>query len=213
MAGSPNKRLSHNQNLPTPLIPTQSSFPSIMSGSNIVPLQPSVAASVATLLSQLHATVNMLLSSAQGVPTDAPMAQPPSPLERVSEPVGTANVAPRVPIEAPLHPHVEELGSASGRPVKWYAILVGREPGVYRGSEGVAANLKGVPDNQHKVFGTEQEAVAFYDEALRDGKVIRVTIAAYLAGVCLRVRNFTPARRSWGHVLASFTWAVVVGHE
>ncbi|KDR82240.1 hypothetical protein GALMADRAFT_135599 [Galerina marginata CBS 339.88] len=58
----------------------------------------------------------------------------------------------------------------------FYAIYVGREPGVVRGTDTLKANTEGIPGAQVCKFDTEQEAVAAFHAALIAYRVQRVTV-------------------------------------
>jgi len=57
---------------------------------------------------------------------------------------------------------------------RWYAVLVGRNPGVFNGPAPIS-NVSGIPGNSFLRFGSKQLAQAAYDEALEHGEVVRVT--------------------------------------
>ncbi|TFK44060.1 hypothetical protein BDQ12DRAFT_717249 [Crucibulum laeve] len=68
----------------------------------------------------------------------------------------------------------EEIASSD---VRYYAVLVGRKPGVFTGSNGVAANVLGIAGNVVEKYKTEEEAEAHYLSALNKGQVIKVTVS------------------------------------
>ncbi|KDR65662.1 hypothetical protein GALMADRAFT_148485 [Galerina marginata CBS 339.88] len=59
---------------------------------------------------------------------------------------------------------------------KFYAVLVGRQPGVFHGSDTLKANTEGIPGAQICKFDTEQEAISTFRAALMARKVERVTL-------------------------------------
>ncbi|RDB21625.1 hypothetical protein Hypma_011226 [Hypsizygus marmoreus] len=59
---------------------------------------------------------------------------------------------------------------------RWYAVTVGRVPGVYQGSDNVIANCSGISGNVAINYPTQEAAVAAYDAALQRGEVVQVTL-------------------------------------
>lgn len=57
---------------------------------------------------------------------------------------------------------------------KWYVVLRGIAPGIYRSGKEANAQVGGVRGSNLRVFGSEEEARSFYEEAVRRGE------AAYL---------------------------------
>ncbi len=65
----------------------------------------------------------------------------------------------------PSHPRVAPDRPANGRSKSdarsYYAVRVGRIPGIYRTWAEADAQVKGHPGNRHKRFNTREEANAF----------------------------------------------------
>ncbi|KAG2011575.1 hypothetical protein CC2G_011675 [Coprinopsis cinerea AmutBmut pab1-1] len=74
-------------------------------------------------------------------------------------------------------PHIPATSSDTGGPVtRWYAVLVGRQPGVFCGSATIPQNVKGIPGSSVFKCTSEEEAQEVYNSALRSRTVERVTI-------------------------------------
>ena len=81
--------------------------------------------------------------------------------------------------------------SSSLEEERWYAVIIGRNPGVYNGSwepphclrarihisvrHNIAANVSGVPGGFARRYATQDLAQGAYNEALDGGEVTRVT--------------------------------------
>ncbi|KAF4609586.1 hypothetical protein D9613_012565 [Agrocybe pediades] len=57
----------------------------------------------------------------------------------------------------------------------WYAVTVGRNPGVFCGPESVQSNIYRIPGGYAKRCDTHEEAVAVFETALDAGLVERTT--------------------------------------
>ncbi|EDR12085.1 uncharacterized protein LACBIDRAFT_324504 [Laccaria bicolor S238N-H82] len=57
---------------------------------------------------------------------------------------------------------------------RWYAVLVGRVPGVYRGSHHIGPNVNGISGFVVNRYKSEQEAQSAYDAGLDAGHVVEV---------------------------------------
>ncbi|KZT28997.1 hypothetical protein NEOLEDRAFT_689624 [Neolentinus lepideus HHB14362 ss-1] len=54
---------------------------------------------------------------------------------------------------------------------KWYVVIAGTQPGIYRTWSDVAPKVAGITKSIHESFKTEEEAVEVYERALRTGAV------------------------------------------
>ncbi|KDR72066.1 hypothetical protein GALMADRAFT_213514 [Galerina marginata CBS 339.88] len=63
----------------------------------------------------------------------------------------------------------------AGEAIKWYAVVVGRRPGVYRGSASITSNVQRISGSQVLRCGTEAEAEELFNAALDAGQVEKVT--------------------------------------
>ncbi|KDR73874.1 hypothetical protein GALMADRAFT_141646 [Galerina marginata CBS 339.88] len=57
----------------------------------------------------------------------------------------------------------------------WYAVVVGRTPGVVEGSLTIEANVKQIPGAHVARFSTKEAAIDYFNGALNLGQVVRVT--------------------------------------
>ncbi|KAG2022575.1 hypothetical protein CC2G_000312 [Coprinopsis cinerea AmutBmut pab1-1] len=69
-----------------------------------------------------------------------------------------------------------EISDVGAPTTRWYAVLVGREPGVFCGSATIPENVKGIPGSSVFKCSSEEEAREVYNSARRSGGVERVTI-------------------------------------
>ncbi|KAG6808014.1 hypothetical protein H0H92_005688 [Tricholoma furcatifolium] len=60
---------------------------------------------------------------------------------------------------------------------RWYAVFVGREPGVYQGYHNVAHNIQGIPKGAQQRCVSERSAWEAFKQALDAERVVRVTIS------------------------------------
>ncbi|KAJ3545279.1 hypothetical protein NMY22_g2498 [Coprinellus aureogranulatus] len=61
-------------------------------------------------------------------------------------------------------------------PERWYVVLVGREPGVYQGSDSLTSNVYGIPNSMVRKCRSREEAVSLYNHKLHVAGVVRVTL-------------------------------------
>ncbi|KAF6756415.1 hypothetical protein DFP72DRAFT_894197 [Ephemerocybe angulata] len=152
------------------------------------------SAAIISLLGQFHTTVNMLFASMgpeesepripyadlpnamildAALAVDTPLAVPPAMAEE-----STASVASTPTVATPEAPAQELPAPAAAVPAigKWYAVLIGREPGVYppTASRSIDINIKGIPGNNVIKFDTQAEAEEFYKKEMAKGQVMRV---------------------------------------
>ncbi|KAF8869514.1 hypothetical protein CPB84DRAFT_1755013 [Gymnopilus junonius] len=59
---------------------------------------------------------------------------------------------------------------------RWYAVVVGRNPGIFQGSTDIPSNIDRIPGGLALKFETEAEARAKFDDRLRAGLVKRVNL-------------------------------------
>ncbi|RDB18286.1 hypothetical protein Hypma_000437 [Hypsizygus marmoreus] len=83
-------------------------------------------------------------------------------------------------MSAPSRPPTPEVHFRESTSVpssqRWYAVTVGRVPGVYQGSDNIVANCSGISGNVAINYPTQEAAVAAYDAALERGEVVQVTL-------------------------------------
>ncbi|KAF5372673.1 hypothetical protein D9615_009838 [Tricholomella constricta] len=150
--------------------------------------------SLALCIASLN-TVQVALTTAQAAlqciaptPTHSPRV---SSLEYPLPNTGTDDKGPRATSTPPRSPDetcsgmsdvLTDWESPLSRPSspaashKWYAIIIGRNPGVFHGPDGVAANVSGIPGGNPARFDTEQQAREAYQAALEQGLVQRVAV-------------------------------------
>ncbi|KAF8054680.1 hypothetical protein FPV67DRAFT_1682224 [Lyophyllum atratum] len=80
----------------------------------------------------------------------------------------TSSSRPPSPASRPPSP----AASSEGR---WYVVLIGREPGVFNGSAGLAENVSGISGGNPSRYSTEALARAAYQQALVGGRVQKIT--------------------------------------
>ncbi|KAJ2915826.1 hypothetical protein MD484_g4586, partial [Candolleomyces efflorescens] len=125
---------------------------------------------IAELLAQIHTTINVFL----GQPTTVRPPCPPAHPTANSEAGGPAPATGQDEGSSVAEP-LSNIRPASGDQ-KWYAITVGREPGVYQGSHCVAPNISDIPGGLATRFYSEEAAQDAYNVALSSGKVVRVNV-------------------------------------
>ncbi|KAF8065140.1 hypothetical protein FPV67DRAFT_1671424 [Lyophyllum atratum] len=87
-----------------------------------------------------------------------------------------ADMAPAVATSpVPPPPQAVAHGDHVVNENRWYAVIVGRNPGVHRGSYHVGANTSGIPGGFAQRYASELTAQAAYNAALASGSVYRVT--------------------------------------
>ncbi|KAG6827158.1 hypothetical protein H0H92_012941 [Tricholoma furcatifolium] len=90
--------------------------------------------------------------------------------------------APLIPSSAVSHPDQalapEQVPTEHVPPEqRWYAVFVGREPGVYQGYHNVAHNVQGIPNGAQQRCVSERSAWEAFKQALDGDRVVRVTIS------------------------------------
>ncbi|KAF8868894.1 hypothetical protein BD779DRAFT_1480637 [Infundibulicybe gibba] len=82
------------------------------------------------------------------------------------------------PTNKPVGAPVTTLGLTVTVPPeeRWYAVTVGRAPGVFRGSQDITPNVSGVPGMCVQKYPSQELAEKAYSDALDAGKVVRVEI-------------------------------------
>ncbi|KAF8070013.1 hypothetical protein FPV67DRAFT_1667912 [Lyophyllum atratum] len=58
---------------------------------------------------------------------------------------------------------------------RWYVVTLGRNPGVFSDSLHLNPNMTGISGATAQSYKTKAEATKAYNDALRDGRVVRVT--------------------------------------
>ncbi|KAG6809813.1 hypothetical protein H0H92_014635 [Tricholoma furcatifolium] len=72
-------------------------------------------------------------------------------------------------VDSPLTQHVPPEQ-------RWYAVYVGRQPGVYQGFQHVSNNTQGIPGNAQQRCVSEASAWSAFTDALDANRVVRVTM-------------------------------------
>ncbi|KAF8867524.1 hypothetical protein BD779DRAFT_1483253, partial [Infundibulicybe gibba] len=76
------------------------------------------------------------------------------------------------PGATPVLAHIDNVPSEE----HWYAVIVGRQPGVFRGVHNAVPNVNGVPGACLRRYSTKKLAEEAYSEALDLGQVCQVDI-------------------------------------
>ncbi|KIJ91972.1 hypothetical protein K443DRAFT_685545 [Laccaria amethystina LaAM-08-1] len=87
------------------------------------------------------------------------------------EPVAEANDG--TPVESSATSFVADSAINDHR---WYAVTVGRAPGVYRGAYHLSGNSTGTPGGTVQRFADMHRALAAYQAAVLTGNVVEVTV-------------------------------------
>ncbi|KAJ3499895.1 hypothetical protein NMY22_g19452 [Coprinellus aureogranulatus] len=135
---------------------------------------------VVRLMTQIHMTLNRLLDMNESESTASLIAAVPDisgALAALDFPIGVAGgddsdapcaVDPVAPSAAIVTDHEVR------NPHKWYVILVGRSPGVFRGSNGLMSNIGGISKNVHEIHDSREAAIPAYVSGVQEGKVLKV---------------------------------------
>ncbi|KAF9472581.1 hypothetical protein BDN70DRAFT_938081 [Pholiota conissans] len=111
----------------------------------------------------------------------------------IEDMVTTVNNSPDVQPASIVVPVLMEVSTSSGTQLasvgaptldnapivpatKWYAVLVGRQPGVFCGPQSIPANTYRIPGANAPRFDTEAEAQHVFDTALDGGFVEKVDL-------------------------------------
>ncbi|PPR05143.1 hypothetical protein CVT26_012229 [Gymnopilus dilepis] len=82
---------------------------------------------------------------------------------------GSSDTDEPVLVDAPIRPPSDDM--------RWYAVIVGREPGVfYSTGAQINANVHAIPNSRPVRFHSREEAQAAFDKALNAGEVEKVEL-------------------------------------